>query len=269
VTLAATSQEREGRAQRAPRSGLVGQVTSTTRIQETRYPSMSVGGQLRELNRTRRIRRMRRVVIASADAARQSAERGGSRLWAVFVTLTYRQAEGFGAWSTRDVSEYINRVRTWLGRRAVALRYQWVLELQQSGRPHYHIIFWLPRGLKLPKPDSSGHWTKGQSNIKEATQPVGYLVKYVSKGDTELQFPKGARLFGTGAPEADVRHATHRAGLPMWLSEKTDPASRCTKVARVGWVERATGAIFPSPYKLSWGRDSWGLVVVTVTYLGD
>jgi len=269
VTLAATSLEREGRAQRAPRSGLVGQVTSRTRVQETRYSNMSVGGQLRELNRTRRIRRMRRVVIASADASRIAAQRGGSRLWAVFVTLTYRQAQGFGAWSTRDVSEYVGRVRKWLARRSVALRYQWVLELQQSGRPHYHIIFWLPRGLKLPKPDTSGHWDKGASNIKEATQPVGYLVKYVSKGDTELAFPKGARLFGTGAPEADVKLATHRAGLPIWLSEITDPNSRCTKVSRVGWVERATGAIFPSPYKLGWSRDSWGLVVVTVTYLGD
>jgi len=237
-------------------SGLVGQVTSVTR-----YPTLSPNQQLRELSRQRRFRRMRRVVIASADASRVAAEQGGHRLRAVFVTLTYQTADG---WCSRDVTGYVRRVREWLRRRGVAARYQWVIELQKSGRPHYHVVWWLPIRMKLPKPDSCGHWEKGASNIKAATRPVGYLVKYVSKG-TDGDLPSGARLFGTGSPDAGVRLATHRAGLPMWLSGSTPSDVRCSRVARVGWVERETGCIHQSPYEFKWGRDAWGFVVITIT----
>jgi len=215
---------------------------------------------------------MRRVVIAAADASRESLERGGQRFYAVLVTLTYKAAEGEGAWSSRDVTEYVKTVREWLRRRAVALRYQWCIELQQSGRPHYHLIFWLPKGTRIPKPDSSGQWTKGMSNVKVATRPVGYLVKYVSKGSTESQFPKGARLFGTGAPEADVKLAAHRAGLPIWLLSKIGPCSRARKlssrVVRLGWQDSETSEVFPSPYEVAFGRDDWGFVVITIIERG-
>lgn len=215
---------------------------------------------------------MRRVVIAAADAARAAVERGGSRFWAVFVTLTYKAAEGEGAWSTRDITEYVKRVRAWLDYRGLDLRYQWCIELQQSGRPHYHVIFWLPRGVKLPRPDTSGQWEKGSSNIKLATRPVGYLVKYVSKGSAESEFPKGARLFGTGSPDADVKLAAHRAGLPMWLLQKIGPESRARKLShravRLGWQDSESLEVFPSPYELCCTRDDWGFVVITIIERG-
>lgn len=215
---------------------------------------------------------MRRVVIAAADACRESLERGGQRFDAVLVTLTYKAAEGEGAWASRDVAEYVNRVCMWLRYRGVAPRYQWCIELQQSGRPHYHVLFWLPKGVRIPKPDCSGQWTKGMSNVKRATRPVGYLVKYVSKGSEESEFPKGARLFGTGAPDADVKLAAHRAGLPMWVLSKIGPCSRARKlsscVVRLGWQDRDTLEVFPSPYEFAFGRDEWGFVVITIIERG-
>jgi len=236
-------------------SGLVGQVTSVTR-----YPTLSPGQQLRELSRQRRFRRMRRVVLASADTTRDACQRGGFRWSAVLVTLTYREG---AAWSSHHVSQYVRRTREYLRRRHCEARYQWVIELTARGRPHYHLLFWLPRGQRLPKPDQSGHWTHGLSRIELARRPVGYLVKYATKG-TDGQLPKGARLFGTGSPDSDIRHATHRAGLPMWLSEITDPSIRCYRVARVGWVERETGAVHQSPFLVRFSRDDWGFVVITV-----
>jgi len=236
-----------------PPLGLVEQVTTRT------LPHMSEAVAIRELNRERRIRRMRRVVIASADATRALR---GFRVKGILVTLTYRDSS---PWRSEDVTRYVNCVRQWLRRRGVRCRYQWVLELTKRGRPHYHVLFWVPQGTKLPKPDSSGQWVNGLSNIAAARRPVGYLVKYATKGglDGEL-LPRGARLFGCGAAEDCVRLARHRAGLPAWLNEAASPCSRVVRVVRVGWVEADTGAIHRTPYEVLFLRNDLGFVVVVV-----
>lgn len=166
-------------------AGLVGQATSVT----LRLPTFSVRQAIRELNRTRRIRRMRRVVISAADATRDIP---GFRCRGIFVTLTCADD---AAWSVRDISAYVRAVREWLRRRGIPCRYQWVIELTRRGRPHYHVLFWLPVGIKLPKPDASGQWSKGLTRIELARRPVGYLVKYATKGNlADSMLPRGARL---------------------------------------------------------------------------
>lgn len=237
-------------------AGLVGQVTSATR---RTLPTLSRSQALRELNNSRRIRRMRRVVIGTADASREALERGGFRFDGIFVTLTYRD-EAF--YSTRDVSEYIDRCRKWMKRRGVKARYQWVIELTKKGKPHYHVLWWVPKGTRLPKPDASGFWQKGSSRIERARKPVGYLVKYATKGEP-AEFPRGARLFGCGAPDEAVKVARHRLGLPMWLYERSE--GRCVRVARLGWVDKSTGVIHETPFLFSVDKDEWGFIVVTIT----
>jgi len=241
-------------------AGLVGQVTSGVRPSQRVMPTLSIKGALKELNNRRRTRRMRRVVIASADASRDVFNVGGGRYDAVFVTLTYRQEEFY---TTRDISGYIKATREWLKRQRVRASYQWVIELTRKGKPHYHILWWVPKGIRLPKPDASGMWQKGLSRIEKATRPVGYLVKYATKGDSG-EFPKGARLFGVGTQEEGVKLARHRHGLPMWLYERTDSDCRCVRVARVGWVEKATGVIHDTPFTFEIGKDDWGFVVVKI-----
>lgn len=243
-------------------AGLVGQVTSGG--SSIRMPTLSKKGALKELNDRRRFRRMRRVVIGAADASRDFVQRGGSRFDAVFVTLTYQQ-EAF--YTTRDISGYIKATREWLQRRKVKAFYQWVIELTKKGKPHYHVLWWVPKGMKLPKPDASGFWQKGLSRIERATRPVGYLVKYATKGG-ETEIPKGARLFGVGAQDEGVKLARHRFGLPTWLHDRTDSDIRCQRVAHVGWVEKQTGVIHDTPYTFTVSRDWWGFIVVSIGLKG-
>ena len=240
-----------GRRRRPGRGsgGLVGQVTSLT------YSDA------RDLNTRRRVRRMRRVVIAAADASRDVVSARGHRVVAVMVTLTYRPEV---EWSRKQVSGYVQAVRAWLRRRGQLFGYQWVLELTQAGRPHYHVVFWLRKGVRIPKPDSSGQWPHGMTRIVEASKPVGYLVKYVSKGtlEGEHEVPKGARLFGAGSQAQEVKHARHRAGLPLWLHDATAAESRVARETGVGWVERMTGEIFQSPFVVRVYRERGRVVIV-------
>lgn len=238
-------------------SGLVGQVTTV------RPGHMSLKLAFKEINKTRRIRRMRRVVIGAADATREVMERHGTRIYSVLVTLTYA---GDGQWSSEHISRYIKRTRDFLSRLNVPAVYQWVMELTKRGRPHYHIIWWLPDGIQIPKPDSSGHWVHGWSNIKRATRPVGYLIKYATKGGLETgDLPKGARLFGVGnGGEQSVKHAARRFGLPTWLFKSSDDHQIFRRVPRVGWVCRETGEVRSSPFKVVVSKDIWG-VFITIT----
>jgi len=200
---------------------------------------------------------MRRVVIAAADSTRELA---GYRTVGVLVTLTY--ADG-AVWSTRDVSRYIERVRKWCLRRRVRVGYQWVIELTQRGRPHYHVLLWLPKGFRVPKPDQSGMWQRGLSRIETARRPVGYLVKYATKGE-EGTLPFGARLFGVGGGQPLTKLAAHRAGVPAWLDAVACAGEWLRQVPFVGWVELDTGVVHQSPYLLRFARDAQGRVVVIV-----
>lgn len=236
-------------------AGLVGQVTTVTRT----LPCLGIREALRGLNQQRRVRRMRRVVIAAADATRDLP---GFRSRGILVTLTYRERE---PWRSEDVTQYVRAVREFLRRRGVMCRYQWVLELTKRGRPHYHVLFWVPPSVRLPKPDTSGQWKHGLTRIEKARRPVGYLVKYATKGGVEDgTLPYGARLFGVGAPDKSVRLARHRAGLPAWLAASSDPDEWLSRVTRVGWVERSSGLVHVTPFDTIFFRDSFGFVVVVV-----
>lgn len=224
-----------------PPAGLVEEATSTTRI--TEHPGKTLREVRQELSRNRRLSRMRRVVVAHCEAVRTIH---GFRSDAVMATLTY--APGV-EWNKRQVSRYVDQTVKWAARRGVKIRYQWVVELQRRGAPHYHVLFWVPHGFKLPKPDESGHWPHGMSRIELARKAVGYLVKYATKGDDSMSFPHGARLFGCGG-EPCARHPAHRAGLPRWLDVAATPGEHLDRVAGVGWVERETGAAHRSPFSM-------------------
>jgi hypothetical protein len=224
---------------------------------------MSIRQNLRQMNQQRRIRRMRRVVIASAEASRDVLSSGGGRWDTLLVTLTYRPGAKFGACHVR---EYIAATNLELKRRRIRARYQWVLELTKSGNPHYHVLWWVPHGQRLPMPDKTGSWEHGLSRIERARNAVGYLVKYATKGTTDVyELPKGARLFGVGGGLAAEKLATHRAGLPMWLLDRVSQDARARRVAHVGWIDLSTGEMFQTPFLVHWERDDWGIVVITIT----
>ena len=124
----------------------------------------------------------------------------------VMVTLTYdlsRAAGAFGCyWQPRHVSDYLRSVRGWFKDRCPEekLRYVWVAELQQRGVLHYHVVFFLPAGVRMPQADRRGWWPHGMSNTLKSTSPVAYLMKYASKVESKNVggFPRGARISGVG-----------------------------------------------------------------------
>jgi len=250
-----SSEPREARPRVAgpARAGLVRQATSQT------LGRQNLSSTLRELGHRRRLRRLRKVVTASADAARQAVAGGRGEGSALLVTLTYRPGV---EWRGNHVSRFIDVWRQWMRRRKLPVRYQWVLELTQAGVPHYHALLWVPKGLTIPKPDKAGWWPHGFTRVERARRPVGYLVKYVSKGlDGEHKLPKGARTHGCGLASPAERLKQHRAGLPAWLNTDASEGTRVKRVPRAGWVEVDTGVVHQSRFRMRWVRDAESGVV--------
>lgn len=186
---------------------------------------------------------MRRAVWGAAQWLQRSAR--GQRCW--FVTLTYRPE---CAWQPEHVKSYINRLRKWSRARGVSLPlYLWVAELQQRGALHYHLVVWLPRALSLPLPDKSGMWRHGMSQRALAIAPIGYLMKYVSKGDTPFHdYPKGAHLYGMGGLCADGRAVRGWLNLPSWARALYGVGDLARRT--FGLVLRATGEVLAPVFEV-------------------
>ena len=126
-----------------------------------------------------RLKRLQKSVRISAEVIQESLQKNHVRYKAAMVTLTYRDDVD---WSPRQVSNYLKCVREWARRKGIFIHYVWVLELTKRGRPHYHVLFWLPKGVSMPKADKQGWWKHGMTRSEWAYSPVGYLCKYTSKG---------------------------------------------------------------------------------------
>jgi len=212
-----------------------------------------------------RLKRMRGSVRASAELLHQEAHTGGYRTRAVLVTLTYRPDVD---WGTRQVTAFIRCVRAWLVRRGAGCRFVWVLELTQAARPHYHVLFWLPKGLTLPKPDKQGWWPWGLTRIEWARSAVGYLVKYASKGVDGTQLPKGARLHGCGGLSAAGRSLRTWRLCPVWVQECLSVEDRPVRARGGGWVSRLTGQFEPARWRLAGHCPRWSWVRFAPVPLG-
>lgn len=191
----------------------------------------------------RRLSRMSRVV---RTAARCIAD-GNPHLRAAMVTLTYRDDV---EWTPRQVSDCLKAVRAYCDRRGYRLRYVWVLEKTRRDRPHYHLLLWLPRREKLPMFDKRGWWPHGWTNVAWARKAVGYIAKYASKACSAFKV-KGVRLYGVGGLDAAARDVVGHWRLSKWLRERIPADTRADRVSFVGWVSRATGEIFRSPWRIT------------------
>lgn len=174
--------------------------------------------------RQMRCRRLRRTVTEAAKlhefhAQQESEHLGRSAYRKTFITLTYRHT---GEWDRCHVSRMVRLMRQWFHRRDAVCRFVWVAELQKRGALHYHLVVWVPRRLRLPRPDQCGWWPHGSSKIETARNPIGYMVKYATKTRPEdlLKLPKGVRLHGNGGHDAPTRAALRESLLPMWARER-------------------------------------------------
>ena len=164
------------------------------------------------------------------------------------LTLTYAPGHN---WSPGQISDLVRHIRQWLKRRGVEMRHVWVQEFTKKGRPHYHLLLWLPLGLTLPKPDKRGWWPFGMTKIEWARNAIGYIAKYASKGDSLCLPAKGARMHGNGGVTGDALLEQRWWKLPGWLRSTVEPSDRIRRAlprSGGGFVHPDTGEVYSSPY---------------------
>jgi len=198
----------------------------------------------------RRIRRLKKSVWASGKL-HGLADRGHRAPVCWFVTLTYR---GVDDWRADHMSEAGVRFRRWCKWVGVPCRYTWVAELQQRGAVHYHLLAWLPQGVRMPMWDRgqgrrTAFWPHGMSNTEKAHSGVGYLMKYLSKLGEFHRFPKGLRLYGIGGLNDDGKNIRRWYNLPEW-AKATYGVGDLTRVAG-RLVVQSTGEILPPAFAVS------------------
>lgn len=194
-----------------------------------------------------RLKRLKKNVITSARYHVRDLQ--GQRFKAAMVTLTYRDD---AEWDAKQISKYLGCVKEWLKRRGHPCRYVWVYELTKRGRPHYHVLFWLPKGISMPKADKRGWWRQGMTKTEWARNAVGYLAKYASKG-TEQVIPKGVRLYGIGGLSATSRLNRAWWNLPSGVRVWGFPSDRWRRSPGGGWVSRSSG---------EWRSSQWSVLLV-------
>ncbi len=195
-----------------------------------------------------RYRRLKKNVITSCRLLRDSRERDGVRYFLAMLTLTY--APGI-AWKPTHLPELHKRIREYLRYRNHRYSYVWVCELQQRGAPHYHILIWLPWGIRLPKADLFGWWPHGSTNIEKVEKPIGYMIKYLSKTQDEIhRYVKGQRTHGSGGLD-DIDKIERRWWLsPSYVRQHwPDKADDVRPATGGGWVARRTGEWIDSQWE--------------------
>ena len=195
---------------------------------------------------------MRRGVTSAADLIRDAYP----GYYAAMITLTYERSD---AWAPQHIKEFIRLCRQYSQRRGHPFPYVWVAEMQKRGAIHYHVMIWLPRGVRLPKPDRQGWWKHGMSRIEKA-RSVGYLVKYASKGAEGPRLPESARMFGCGGLSKEQRNTRAYQTAPAWVRECFEEDDEPRRAIGGGWFSRVRGDWLPSPWRVSF---QGGAVVLT------
>lgn len=204
----------------------------------------SAGKPIRVDREAARLKKLRCTVLTAARLHLQERPR-----WRVaMLTLTYRPDV---EWAPGQVSTVVRHIRQWLARKGHPMRFVWVQEFTKKGRPHYHLLLWLPLGLTIPKPDKQGWWPWGMTKIEWARNAVGYIAKYASKGDSLALPAKGARMHGNGGLTGEALLEQRWWKLPGWLRGDVKPSDRVRRAAPRsggGFVNPDTGEVFRSPW---------------------
>lgn len=191
-----------------------------------------------------RLKRLRCSVLTAARLHVQEKSR-----WKVaMLTLTYRPDVD---WAPGQISTVVRHIRQWLARKGHEMRFVWVQEFTKKGRPHYHLLLWLPLGLTIPKPDKQRWWPWGMTKIEWARNAVGYIAKYASKGDALHQPAKGARMHGNGGLTGGALIEQRWWKLPGWLRDRVQPSDgvrRSPAGAGGGFINPDTGEVYRSPW---------------------
>lgn len=190
-------------------------------INKTSDPHLASRIEITDSPLVTRLKKMKRTVVTTSRVIQEALTTNRQKFKVAMVTLTYRDDV---EWDSRHISSYLHCVRQWAKRRGHQVRYVWVMELTKRGRPHYHVVFWLPKGVSMPMADKQGWWKNGLTNSLWVRKPVGYIAKYASKGlsytsPDSPQLPKGARICGYGGLDAPMMDSKCWILCPTWLKE--------------------------------------------------
>lgn len=164
------------------------------------------------------------------------------------VTLTYKR----DTWQASDIRNYLTHVRNWMKRRTgEVLRYIWVAEMQRRGVIHYHVLFFMSKGITMPKADKQGWWPHGSTRTERAVAPVNYVMKYASKFDSKGGFPKGARTYAVGGLDQVASSSRRWFNYPAFIKARASISDKWERAVGGGWLERATGQVWPSEWAIS------------------
>lgn len=163
----------------------------------------------------------------------QEVEAGGHKGRWLFITATYAQV----GWHPRQISEALRRYRQWCERRGFQCRVGWRFECgEKRGRPHYHLLTWVPARYRMPNWDKQRWWPHGATKTEVARAPVGYMAKYAAKPPESVAQGwgiKGARSYGLIGLGAAGRRYVRYWLLPQWLQDLCSPESLPLRVS--GW----------------------------------
>ena len=177
-----------------------------------------------------------RMSVGFAARAHAVSEKGHRSDVAWMVTLTY--AGDNSAWKSDHLTRAMDAARAWCKRNGFACRYVWVAELQKRGVIHYHAVFWLPKGVTMPKWDRAGWWSYGMTNTLKARHATAYLMAYLKKGDLEARgsLPKGARNYGVGGLDHSLRRARRWLRLPSFVQGNSSIFDDWRRAVGGGWT---------------------------------
>lgn len=207
-----------------------------------------------------RLIRLKKGVMTTARLVNDRLKSTNTRWRPVMVTLTYRDVDG---WKPDHISDFMNRVNMYAKRRGLKIPYVWVMELQDRGAPHYHVLLWIPARLYLPKADRQGWWVHGYTNLIRVKNSVGYVAKYASKLQSKAgkDMPKGARIHGVGGLTVTEKRIVAWWKLPKDLRTGEEGSVRWTRNEGGGWINRDTGETRESEWGMSATGDKTVLLV--------
>jgi len=189
----------------------------------------------------RQRKRRKKKALQVIKEAHKAAARAG--MYALCLTLTYKSNAEF---CRKHISAFFDKVRRWAKNQGFSLPYAWVLEQETS--LHYHLIIWLPRGVRVDRAKLACWWNWGSTWIKSC-RSVASWGSYITKFERPKRpMPKGVRLFGYGGLDVATKQKVARSGWPLWLVKLVptgQPARRCKGG---GWVNLSTGEIYASRY---------------------
>jgi hypothetical protein len=235
-------------------AGLVLSLTSDTGGAKVRGGGESLGiGTVLNVSKMRKAR-LRRSVLNAANYIEEQLNGNtpkSKRKWKVaMLTLTYAEQNQY---EKLHITGLLKRIRSYLDRKGYKFYYVWVLENTKKGKPHYHILIWLPKGVALPKPDKRGWWSHGSTKIEWIRKNgAAYIAKYCAKHDeNQGEFPYGARLHGCGGLETAKRWKRSWWNLPAYVRRVyPEPELQVIPAKGGGFLSKITGEWLDSPYKI-------------------